>query len=346
MRNLWSIGIGITFLFISCEDSPPFRKINVPDTPVSFSSARMDHDVFTANYSNPGAARQQLYQKYGTFYCHYLEDILRIGPCESDSSAAALEGFVTWPDMAELQGEVDGKYTGETIESMDQDFRQALQRWSFFFPDSVIPSVVYMNSGLNYSAYCTDSVWAVGLDYFLGPDNRLMEKLPSDLFPGYLKEDMRPDYAVVNTIKDFCQRETSQSTPFSSRPDLLSLLIFHGKVMFLTDALMPDAADSTKMNWTAEQLSWAQANEWNTWKNIAQQEIMFGTDMKANVRWFDFGPFTNAGSVPHDSPPQLGIWMGWNIVRAFMMEHPDMTPSQLLLNSNDREILQAYKPKR
>jgi len=306
----------------------------------------MDHDIFAANYSNPGAARQQLYQKYGTFYCHYVEDILRVGPCDNDSSAAALEGFVTWPDMIELQREVDRIHPQEATEAMDQEFRQALQRWTFFFPDSVIPSVVYMNSGLNYSAYCTDSVWAVGLDYFLGPDNPLMKKLPSDLFPGYLKEDMKEEYAVVNIMKDFCQRETSQSIPFASRPDLLNLLIFHGKVMFLTDVLMPDTADSTKMNWTAAQSKWAKDNEWNTWKTIARQEVMFGTDMNTNVRWFDFGPFTNAASVPHDSPAQLGVWMGWNIVRAYMMEHPDLTPSQLLLISNDREILQAYKPKR
>jgi hypothetical protein len=344
MRSNWFIALASVILLTSCEDAPPHRSVRVPEKTIPFSSSRFDHAVFRANYGDPAAARTALQGDYGRFFCHYLEDILRIGPCDSDSSVAALSGFATWPDMVELQQQIDAVYPASRISELDREFRDVMLRWNYFFPDSVIPSVVYMNSGLNFSAFCTDSVFATGLDFFLGLDNPVVAKLPSDFFPQYLREDMKQDYAVVNTVKDFCQREVSQAIPFADQPDMLNLLLFHGKVMYALDLLLPEAADSVKMNWTSAQWEWAAGNEWNTWKELARQEVMFGTSMKQNVPWFDFGPFTNAGNIPHESPPQLGIWMGWNIVRAYMKKNPETTVQNLLAGIPDRTILQAYQP--
>jgi len=334
----------MTFL-TSCEHREPHQKIVVPEQSIPYTFHRFDHDLVSADFSDPAALSQHLYQRYGTFFCHFLEDILRLGPCESPETTGELEGFVTWPDMVELQGEIDRLYTTEHITEMNRSFREVIGRWHYFFPDSVIPSVVYMNSGLNYSAFCTDSVFATGLDYFLGSDNAIVNKLPPDLFPAYLRDDMKPEYATINTVKDFCQREVSQSVPFPDRPDLLSLLVFHGKVMYMMDLLMPEVSDSSKMNWSSAQMEWAFANEWNTWKELARQDVMFSTSMRKNVRWFDFGPFTNVGNVPQDSPPQLGIWMGWNIIRAYMREHPQTPIQKLLHGVPDKSLLQTYKPK-
>jgi hypothetical protein len=332
-----------TVLLYSCEETAPFRKVEPPAEPLPYQSDRMDHSVFQADYSDPAAARQQLYQKYGDFLCIYVEQILRIGHCDSLATIRELNAFATWPDMMELQREVDRVFPDTKTTELDNQFRQAIGRWHTLFPDSIVPHVVYMNSGLNFSAFSTDDVLATGLDYFLGPRNAVSDKLPADLFPIYLKEDMLPEYAVPNTIKDFCQREVSQSVPFKERPDMLHLLVFHGKVMYLLDLLMPDETDAVKMNWTEPQLAWAEENEWNTWKELAKQEIMFNTSMRDNIRWFDFGPFTNAGNVPQESPPQLGIWMGWRIVRTYMNEHPEVSVQALLSSVPDADILRSYK---
>lgn len=345
MRNNCLIGIALMLTLSSCEEREPHQKIVIPEQQIPFTFQRFDHDLRNTDFSDASAARQQLYQRYGGFFCHFVEDILRIGPCEDPASTAELEGFVNWPDMLELQEEIDKLYDEKRMNGLNNAFQRAISRWHYFFPDSVIPKVVYMNSGLNYSAFCTDSVFATGLDYFLGADNVVMQKLPVDLFPAYLREDMHPDYAVPNTVKDFCQREISQSVPFADRPDMLSLLCFHGKVLYMMDLLLPETPDSVKMNWTQTQMEWARNNEINTWKELANQEVMFSTSMRSNVRWFDFGPFTNAGRVPQDSPPQLGIWMGWNIVRAYMRSHPETSIQQLLSGTPDRTLLQSYKPK-
>jgi hypothetical protein len=347
MMITWKHGLTValffTVFFYSCEENTPFRKVEPPAKPLPYQSDRMDHSVFQADYTDLAAARQQLYQNYDDFLCIYLEQILRIGHCDSLATIRELNAFATWPDMMELQREVDRVFPDTKTAELDNQFKLAIGRWHTLFPDSLTPRVVYMNSGLNFSAFSTDEVLATGLDYFLGPENSVAQKLPADLFPMYLKEDMLPEYAVTNTIKDFCQREVSQSVPYKERPDMLHLLIFHGKVMYLLDLLMPEESDAVKMNWTEPQQKWAEENEWNTWKELAKQEIMFNTSMRDNIRWFDFGPFTNAGNVPQESPPQLGIWMGWRIVRTYMNEHPEVSVQEMLSAIPDPDILRSYK---
>ncbi|MFN8775553.1 MAG: hypothetical protein ACK5XV_02190 [Flavobacteriales bacterium] len=345
LRNLGRAVLVIHLVLLAACDGPgPSSRVELPDEPVPYTSVRFDHAVFRADFSDPATARQQLYQPAGIFYCYYVEDILRLGACDSMATVSELKAFATWPDMVELQQQVDTVYPASRVDGLDEQFRQAIGRWHTLFPDSLLPVVIYMNSGLNFSAFSSDSFMAVGLDYFLGPDNPIASKLPSDFFPTYLREDMLPEYAVVNTIKDFCQREVAQSAPQSGRPDLLHLMVYHGKVMYLLELLLPDETDAVRMNWTDEQQQWALANEWNTWKELARQEVMFNTSSRDNIRWFDFGPFTNAAQVPQESPPQLGIWMGWNMVRAYMADHPETPVAKLLADIPDRAILSAYKP--
>lgn len=333
-------------LATGCSEPPPYRNQELPGDLLTIRINRMDQDVFRGDYERPNALRDSLTTRYGSFYCTFVEDILRAGPCGSDSTISALRGFATWPDMVELQKAVEERFPPGGSGELESSFSEALSRWHHHFPDSVVPRVVWMNSGLNYSAHCSDSVMACGLDYFIGSDHPLMDKLPPELFPQYLKDDMQPSYALPNTVKDFCQYEVSQCCAPAERPDLLGLLIFHGKVMYLADLLVPDVADSVKMNWSSGQMEWAMENEWNVWKELAVQEVMFSTHSDRNVRWFDFGPFTNAPHIPQDSPPQLGIWMGWKMVRAYVDEHPETPVHRLLREISDREFLQAYRPRK
>jgi len=73
---------------------------------------------------------------------------------------------------------------------------------------------------------------------------------------------------------------------------------------------------------------------------------MFGTSVPKNKKWFEFAPFTNAENIPQDSPPQLGIYMGWQIVKAYMEDHPELSPADLLKEADAQKILKAYKPKK
>jgi hypothetical protein len=46
-----------------------------------------------------------------------------------------------------------------------------------------------------------------------------------------------------------------------------------------------------------------------------------------------------------ESPPQLGIWLGWKMVKAYMAKNPKLSVEQLLAEPRAEAILAAYKPK-
>jgi hypothetical protein len=343
MRYFLAFLICTTLLLTSCENDP-LKSVDVSEEKIDFKSSRFDQKLFNVDFSNALAARQQLYQEYGEFLCDYMEVILQVAPCTPDSTFLALRPFVQHPNMSALEMEINKVHTAEEITKYDEGFADALKHWHHYFPDSIVPNVVYMNSGLNFSAYSTDKNIGVGLDFFLGANDSITNLLPVDLFPNYFKEDMDPQFVVVNSVKDFCWHQCNKNGGNLPNSDLLNVIIQQGKVMYLLDALVPEVEDSTKMNWRKDQLEWAQKNEFKVWKEIAKQEVLFNKDGVQNLKWIDFGPFTNVEAVPQDSPPQLGIWVGWNIVRAYMKQHKEVTLSDLIKDKDMQKILAAYKP--
>jgi hypothetical protein len=329
--------------FTSCENNP-VKKVDISNEEVQITTSRFDRELFAADFQNPLAARQQLYQKYGSWLCDYMEVILGAATCAPDSNFLALKNFVEFPDMRALQREIEKKHPQSAIDEYNRQFQKALSYHHHYFPQEPTPQLVYMNSGFNFSAYSTDSVISVGLDFFLGPEDSIMKLLPSDLFPVYLRKDMDAKYLVVNVIKDFCWAKANKQLKSNPEEELLKLLVHQGKVMYMCDAFLPFTDDSLKMNWSPQQFEWAEAQEWNVWKELANDKVLFSHEPNENKKWIDFGPFTNAANLPNNSPPQLGIWIGWQMVRSYMKDHPEVTLSQLMAEQDAQKILKSYKP--
>jgi hypothetical protein len=330
-------------LFSSCENNP-VKKVDITNDQVELKYSRFDRELFAVDFNNAMAARQELHQKYGSWLCDYMELILGATTCTPDSNFVVLKNFVEFPDIKSLQREIEKQHPESAINEYNAQFQKALSYFHHYFPQATVPQVVYMNSGFNFSAYSTDSILSVGLDFFLGPEDSIIQLLPREYFPAYLRNDMDAKYLVVNTMKDFCWSKANKFLSNDPEVELFKLLVHQGKVMYMCDALLPFTEDSLKMNWTPTQTDWAIAHEWNIWKELANDKILFGKNSDENKKWVDFGPFTNAANLPNDSPPQLGIWMGWQMVRSYMKDHPEVTLEQLLSEQDAMKILKSYKP--
>jgi hypothetical protein len=121
-------------------------------------------------------------------------------------------------------------------------------------------------------------------------------------------------------------------------------MIYSGKIMYALGVTQPETADSTHLMWSSKEWEWAKENELNIWKEIARQDVLFGTRKEEIAKWFNEAPFTNAGNLPSNASPQLGLWMGWKIVSAYMVKNPNVTLEQLWKERNNQKILSAYKP--
>ncbi len=336
---LFMVGCG------GCQDDKPLKKIELKEeaAQLSVQFRRFDLDLFNSDFSNPKAASQQLYQKYGTFYCRFIEQDLLLAACKSDSVGPLLKPFVLNPDILETHQEILHFFTEEKIQVLNKELTSCIQRWNHFFPDSIAPGVIYYQSAWNSNVVSTDSVLAISLDSYLGANNKITRQLSPDAFPAYKKQNMDEKYIIADAMKGLVSNEFGH---YYVKKDLLSELIFYGKLVYLAEALAPDIPDSTMMSWTPAQLTWAEKHEWKTWQAIANEKVMFQSKSFEINKWFADGPFTGASGIPQDSPPQLGVWLGWKIVRQYMSAHPELSPPDLLRENDNNKILAAFKPNR
>jgi hypothetical protein len=130
------------------------------------------------------------------------------------------------------------------------------------------PSIIYYQSAWNSNIAAYDSVIGISLDTYLGADHKITKQLTPEMFPNYKKENMDSKYIVADAMKGWV---AWKARTYYEQKDLLSELVFYGKLMYIAEALAPDQPDSLMMSWSASQIDWALKNEWNTWKVLANE---------------------------------------------------------------------------
>jgi hypothetical protein len=128
---------------------------------------------------------------------------------------------------------------------------------------------------------------------------------------------------------------------------LVDRMVYHGKVLYLLDRLLPDVADSIKIGYTAPQEDWCKNYEPEIWAYLLQENLLYETDYLKIQKYLTDAPFTPGLGQGNESAPKLGVWVGWQIVKKYMERHPEVSLQQLLLSKNTKIILKEsrYKPK-
>lgn len=343
--SFWITLVLCTILLNSCDEENPHTPIAVVPAAehLELQFMHLERDLFEADFKNSSRVSQDLYQKYGAFWCAFVENDLQLAACASDSVQALLYPFVVNSAILETHAAIGQEFSPEDFAQIEGALTEAFRKWASVYPDSTMPRVVYYQSGWNNNIYPMSGYLGIALDSYLGPDHPVTQKLSTDIIPQYKKNDMRKDYIVPDAVKGwvaYTHRDLYQPK------DLLHELLFYGKLMHMTRSLLPELPDTLLLNWSEKELQWAQDNEWNTWKVVANEDRLFDKKMSEVSRWFAQGPFTGARDIPQDSSPQLGIWLGWQMVSQYMQSHPEVTLPQLMADNDDLKILAAYKPKR
>lgn len=334
-----------TCVFISCGDDHPHTPIAVSPAAeqLEVQYMHLERDLFAADFKNSDRVSQDLYQKYGAFWCAFIERDLQLAACASDSVQSLLYPFVVNTAIMEAHEAITKGFSEGDFADMEDQLSAAFQKWASLYPDQAVPRVVYYQSGWNNNIHPIDGYLGIALDSYLGPDHAVTKKLSLEIIPQYKKDDMRKDYIVSDAIKGWVAY--THRHLYTSK-DLLHELLFYGKLMHLTRSLLPEVPDTLLLNWSGSELEWAQKNEWNTWKELAREEQLFNKRGSEIAKWFAQGPFTGAKGIPQESSPQLGIWLGWRMVSMYMEAHPEVTLPQLMAEQDDLKLLAAYQPKR
>ena len=131
-----------------------------------------------------------------------------------------------------------------------------------------------------------------------------------------------------------------------NKSDFLSDIIYVGKTIFLTDVLIEGLHDSLKIQYTQKQMEYCDQNEFNVWSYFVAQKLLYTTNQTEIKKFTSEGPFTSAFSK--EAPPRIGYWIGWQIVRQYMENNPEITLEQLMEIDDSQQLLSKskYKPKK
>ena len=327
----------LTIILTSCGNDRLKVDLSTVKTE-SLSINRLDRDIFALKPANIEQQNAILNKKYGNYYTSFLNNVINKGDVR-DSIYKALSLFVQDKDLNEAYNDVQKIYTDELINQMNTELNKSFSYFKYHFPNAETPKqyVAYI-SGWNYNFTSVDSTLGIGLDMYLGGDNKFYQMLQ---YPKYKTAVMTKDYLISDAMKFWLIHTFDENEPVNN---LLCNMIYYGKLYYCLDAVMPDTPDSIKISYNNQQLNYCKKYEKNIWVYFTEKDRLYKTDLKEISEYISEGPFTSA--ISKECPPRIAMWVGWQIVRTYMNKHKDITLEQLMADKDAQKILIAsrYKP--
>lgn len=336
-KNTFSFSILLLFtvLLSSCEWGGNPYKVDVTNIQADLKIERFEKDLYNADTSKFQESLKKLENAYPSFYPIYKAQIFGWNKQNDSLFVKQFREFVYDPYVREVYDTVEAHFGDFTTQ--EAELKEAFKHFKYYFPSREIPKIVTFVSNFTYASFTIDSsILAIGLDMFLGDTF----KYYSSIFPVYLSATLKPEYLTANCMN------VVGSMVYEIEPDnntLLSSMISAGKELHFIDRMMPEAADYRKIGYTSEQAKWCKENEGQIWNFLIEKDLLFNTNQSETAKFMNPGPSTPG--MPNDSPGKIGVWVGWQIVRNFMLKNPEISMDELMKLESER-ILQGskYKP--
>lgn len=337
-KKLWMRFLIYSSLLLFSCNSDKF-DIDISSIDIEIKIHRMEKEFFSINPDSTNKAHQQFNAEYGLFYQRFLENITGIGMVNDPAIAYSLKSFLSDKYMREVFEDTEKKFNGN-LSDIHTGLTNAFRYCRYYFPQMVVPEIVTFVSGFQYAVAVTDSTLGIGLDMYLGSD---YENYLKAGFPLYKIALMKREYIVPDAMKAWLMTEFF-SDENQLPKDVLGTMIQYGKILYLSDAVLPATEDTLKTGYTASQLEWCNKNEFNIWAHLVDNELLFSTDPLTINKFFNDAPFTSG--LPKESPSKIGAWVGWQIVKSFMENNPGISIPSLMQQKDAQEILNKskYKP--
>ena len=321
-------------ILVCCQRNP--LKVDVSAIDLKLNLKRLDQDIFKATPDKLPVLIPELKQKYGTFFNAYNESVIAIGDPSDPLYATYLNSFLNDSVRVASRRKIDSVFHDLTV--IQRKLEDGFRHFKYYFPDRKIPQVITIISGFNQSVVMTADAIGISLDNYLGSDCLFYKRLG---LPGFKRENMYSakiptDALYAWGISEFEFDETNSN--------LLSQIIYQGKMIYFMDAMFPDDPDYLKIGFQPEKIEWCKKNESGMWTYLIEHKLLFTSDRMNIIRLINPAPFTSCFTA--ESPGRVGIWIGWQIVRNYMKKHSPVTLPELMTDKDYQKILNesGYSP--
>lgn len=290
---------------------------------------RYEQALFPLNPQSLSASLPALSKEFSFFLGdQYLEP----------SNLARLQAYLSDSLIRSLYISTQKNYP--SLDTLEAELGVAFANYQKACPGKRTPHVYTYISGLDHEnpIRFVDSVLLIGIDMYLGSSERYYQQLG---IPEYKCLGLSRAYIPCDCMKQLAFPLISNN---KREKTLLDWMILQGKVLYFLDVTLPEKGDNLKITYTPSQINWCRENEALIWSFFISQKLLYNTDKRHVQDFVADAPFTKGFSK--ESPGRVGVWTGWQIVRAYMKNNPGLSIQKLFNNEDAQSILQnsGYKP--
>ncbi|PKP17286.1 MAG: hypothetical protein CVU05_15810 [Bacteroidetes bacterium HGW-Bacteroidetes-21] len=322
-------------MFVSCGE----KSKELPD--ISNSTVELKYYNFYKDFpgENPTVSPDTvlaLFKKYPVFFNLFNRYVIAIGGPENKDFTVLTQAFCSDHMIRDLYNQcidVHGDLAG-----LKMQMNTAFKYYHEYFPTHPVPEVYFYISGLNQSVVIDSQLLAIGIDKFLGSNNKYYQQLG---LPQYQRKRMIPEMMTVDAMMAWAESEFPAS---DSSDNILNSMIYYGKLQYMLEYVLPEMSDSVLFSFSSQQWDWCEKNEKKMWTWFIENKMLFESNPMEIRRFTADGPFTTQFSK--DSPARTGVWLGWRIIHKYMSKNSKITLQELMENEDGQKILRdsGYNP--
>ncbi len=333
-------------LFSGCDESP--AKPDVRHIKVSLKMQRFEKDFFALDTNDLDRGFEKLRVDYHGFLNDYTGKILGLEGKDTSQWDMAIKAFIRdYRPIYDSAQKID-----KGIEAAKLDIEEGLKYVKFYFPSYQLPEQFITFIGpIDAFAYSQtggsgDIITAfglcTGLQLHLGGNSMVYKsEAGMQLYPEYISRKFDTENIAVNCMKNIID---DIHTPLQAGESMLTIMVDHGKRMYLLDLLLPDAKEDIKLGYTSKQLKAVKNSEGFIWNYFNENNLLFEKDLLKMRSFVTDGPSTD--EFGWGSPGFISLYTGRQLIRAYMKKHPE-TSLNALLDLDANKILSGagYKPR-
>ena len=316
------------FLLFGCKQQKCDIPNEISNIDLEVKIKRFDQQLFKAKSKADVAAFVQQNPQFADQY-------LQRKNYPSDSALVnSLYRKATEPNLRQVAAEADERF--KDMDALENDMELAFKHLKHYYPKAEIPQVATFITGMGQDLYLNDNFLVWGLDFFIGPKAKYRPPFPAYILKRYDKPYLVPTSVLLLSSK---YNETNES-------NMLSEMIANGKSLYFAQKLLPCTPDSLLIGYTGQDIANVYHNQERIWAHFVEKNLLFETNQFKIKKYVGERP--NVPEIGKECPGRIGAWVGWQIVRKYMEEHPDVTLAQLMAEPNAQKILtqSKYKPKK
>lgn len=321
LMKKYIILFALVLSFFSCKKSNDKIQPKAEEIELSIEVDRYDKAFFETKPENLA----QLKAKYPDFFPPNVTD-------------AFLKEKMQNKQWRELYEEVEQRY--DNFNKQSKELESVFKYMQFYYPKFKVPKVytVIQEMDMDYKTLYSSEKNAliISLELYLGKDHKFYE------YPEYIRQTFEPSQMMPDVVQSI----TEEAIKLPTDREFLSQMIYAGKQLYMKDILLPEYSDEDKICYTPEQLKWCNDSAAEIWLYFMEKKILYSTDPKKVQSFIAPAPFSKFGyDDDSKTPGRVGAWVGWQIVRSFMENNPNVKPQQMFF-MDASEIFQKakYKP--